>query len=190
MMYLLDGSPMGVHQPLSASMMSGQVALANFITPTGSKVYEPASVKVSNIVLAYIKNGIISDLSGNPEDVNKIREHYKMVAKKFNITSNNVLSFHAGIHPGCKYLADANDNPDHWANTVFTNPRILHFHTCGNYAGEVSWQIIDHTLTVNNRNLWQDGRLCVSDFEQTRQCLNNWPILQTMFSNPAQNIGL
>ena len=44
--------PMGVPQPLDASQMSGQVALARFLTPTGSKTYNPPSVPIHETVMA------------------------------------------------------------------------------------------------------------------------------------------
>ena len=183
--------PLGVPQPLDASEMSGRVALANFLTPTGSKMYEPASVKIDEVVFAEVQDGRIADLTGNINIVGDIRDHYQMVSKKFGIQDDNVHSFHAGIHPGCSYDTTAQADPDRWSNTVFTNPRVLHFHTCGDYApGEICWMIIDHTLSVDGKNLWQDGRMCLDDFDTTRQCLEDWPELKQMFAEPAQAIGL
>jgi len=183
--------PLGVHQPLDASQMSGRVALVNYLTPTGSKVYEPASLKIDDVVFADVKNGVISDFAGEKSIVGKIRDHYKMVSEKFDIRSDNVHSFHAGIHPGCAYSSPAANDPDRWSNTVFTNPRVLHFHTCGEYApGEICWMVIDHTFSVDGTNLWQQGRLCPEAFEATRQCLEDWPELIPLFANPAQSIGL
>jgi hypothetical protein len=183
--------PLGVPQPLNASQMSGRVALVNYLTPTGSKVYEPAAVEIEGIVFAEVSRGLISGFTGKKKTVEKIREHYKMVSEKFNIQGDNVHSFHAGIHPGCSYLSNATDDPDRWANTVFTNPRVLHFHTCGNYSpGEICWMIIDQTVSIDNKNLWEDGRLCINNFQQTRQCLKEWPELKSMFTSPEQTIGL
>lgn len=182
---------MGVPQPVRASGMSGQVALIDFLTPTGSKVYDPPSIQIDNTVIANIENGIIIDFDGGKDDVEKIERHYKMVSEKFSIQGNYVHSFHAGIHPGTSYLLKASHDPDRWANTIFTNPRILHFHTCGNYApGEICWMIIDHTLTVDNKILWDKGRLCVHEFHATRECLEKWSELVPMFAKPAQDIGV
>jgi hypothetical protein len=183
--------PLGVPHPLEASQMSGYVALAKYLAPTGSKVYDPASIEIEETVLAQVQNGIISGFKGNVNTIKKIEQHYEMVSKKFNIQGNNVHSFHAGIHPGCAYKADARENPDLWANTVFTNPRVLHFHTCGNYSpGEICWMIIDPTVSIDNKNLWEKGCLCVNDFASMRICLENWPELKPMFQNPSQDIGV
>ncbi|MBT4966384.1 MAG: hypothetical protein HOM79_09195 [Alphaproteobacteria bacterium] len=183
--------PLGVPQPLDASEMSGRVALTHFLTPTGSKMYEPASVPIDDIVFAEVQDGVITGFDGEPENVENIQGHYKMVSQKFGIRDDNVHSFHAGIHPGCNYTSTAAADPDRWSNSVFTNPRVLHFHTCGDYApGEICWMVIDHTLAVDGKNLWQDGRLCVEDFDLTRQCLEDWPQLKHMFEQPAMAIGL
>lgn len=183
--------PLGVPQPLHASEMSGRVALVNYLTPTGSKMYEPASIKINGVVFAEVEGGAIIDFTGQEDEVRRIRDHYKMVSEKFGIKDDNVHSFHAGIHPGCDYSWTAAKDPDRWSNTVFTNPRVLHFHTCGDYApGEICWVVIDHTLAVDGENLWQDGRLCPQAFAQTRQCLDDWPELIPLFANPALSIGL
>jgi len=183
--------PLGVPQPIDASGLSGRVALVNYLTPTGSKIYEPASIEINDVVFAHVESGKIVDFTGKKRDVNNIRNHYKKVSEQFNIQENNVHSFHAGIHPGNTYLTSAADDPDRWANTIFNNPRILHFHTCGNYPpGEICWMVIDQTLAVDDKNLWFEGRLRVKDFEQTRQCMEKWPELSPIFEHPAQAIGL
>jgi len=183
--------PLGVPQPTIASNMSGRVALVNYLTTTGSKFYEPASIEINDVVFANVTSGKIVDFTGNRRDVDKIKAHYKKVSEQFRIEENSVHSFHAGIHPGNTYLANAADDPDRWANTIFNNPRILHFHTCGNYPpGEICWMVIDQTLTVDDKNLWFEGRLCVKDFEQTRQCMEKWPELVPIFESPSQAIGL
>jgi hypothetical protein len=183
--------PLGVPQPLDASEMSGQVALTRYLTPTGSKMYEPPSVPIIDVVLAKVQDGVITGYSGDENSVQDIRGHYKMVSEKFGIRDDNVHSFHAGIHPGCSDFTTADADPDRWSNTVFTNPRVLHFHTCGEYApGEICWMVFDHTLAVDGTNLWQDGKLCVENFDLTRQCLDDWPELKPMFADPSRAIGL
>jgi len=183
--------PMGVPQPLDASGMSGRVALSRYLTPTGSKTYEPPSVPIEGIVMVDVSQGRIGGFEGDAGPVAEIRNHYKMVSEKFGIDADVIHSFHAGIHPGNAYNRMAEDDPDRWSNSVFTNPRILHFHTCGDYApGEICWMLIDHTLTVDGKALWLDGRLCVETFEQTARCLDDWPDLRPLFDSPSRAIGL
>ena len=183
--------PMGVPQPLDASQISGQVALARFLTPTGSKTYNPPSVPIHETVMAEVSNGRIAGLKGATEDMERVRRHYEMVAGLFGLDADIVHSFHAGIHPGSTYALEAGTNPDRWANSAFTNPRVLHIHTCGDYPpGEICWMVIDHTLTVDGKALWLDGRLCVESFEQTARCMDDWPELSLIFDSPSRAIGL
>ncbi len=182
--------PLGVPQPITAAHFSGQVALSRYLTPTGSMVYEPASVPLSKTTIAHIANGRITGFDGEKNDVAVIQAHYKDISDQFGIDRNIVHSWHAGIHPACVYTANAADNPDRWSNTVFGNPRILHFHTCGDYApAEISWIIIDQTVTIDGCPLWKHGRLCPEKFKKTAYCLEKWPQLKALFAHPAQEIG-
>lgn len=183
--------PLGVPLPLDALKFSGTIALSHFLTPTGSKSYHPPSVELEGITCVEVSEGRITGFQGDHQQVENIEAQYDMVANKFNIDRNIVHSWHAGIHPGCDYLAKASDDPDRWSNTVFTNPRFLHFHTCGNYApAEICWMVLDPTISVDGKNLWDQGRLELDRFTQTKACLDNWPELVPLFEKPSQGVGL
>ena len=183
--------PMAVPQPIIASDFSGQVALSGYLTSTGCKVYSPAVLKIDQPVFAQIESGKIKSFEGDPVLVSSIQNHYDSVARKFDIDAYIVHSWHAGIHPGCSYDYDATISPDHWSNTIFGNPRILHFHTCGNYApGEISWNVLDPSISVDGHKLWDNGRLNLPDVEPAAQCLDAWPILTALIANPCDQIGL
>ena len=183
--------PLGVPQPLSAKHFSGKVAISRYLTPTGSKVYKPACVPLLKTSFAHINQGRITGFEGDADEVKVIEKHYEYIAEKFGIDRDIVHSWHAGIHPACAYMADAAENPDRWSNTVFGNPRIVHFHTCGDYApAEISWIVIDHTITVDGQTLWDHGRLCLENFTKTAACLETWPELKKLFANPVQEIGV
>jgi hypothetical protein len=141
--------------------------------------------------MAEISAGRIVELRGEAAMVARIRHHHEMVANKFNLDGNAVHSFHAGIHPGSCYTKQAADDPDRWSNSVFTNPRVLHFHTCGTQApGEICWILIDHTLSVDGTDLWKSGRLCAHSFKEIRACLEVWPELAALIAAPSLAIGL
>ena len=61
--------PMLVPTPISANAFSGKVVLSKYLTPTGSKVYEPASIALSEDVLAIVEKGKISHFEGDKETV-------------------------------------------------------------------------------------------------------------------------
>jgi hypothetical protein len=49
---------------------------------------------------------------------------------------------------------------------------------------------IDHTISVDGKKLWENGRLRPDAFEATRHCLDRWPELKPLFANPSRSIGL
>ncbi len=183
--------PVGVPQPIEAADFSGWVALARYLTPTGSRVYDPPVVAIDRPVFAEVAAGRITGFSGDAAAAARARAHHDRVASLFGIDGDVVHSWHAGIHPGCAYPAEAAENPDRWSNTAFANPRFLHFHCCGAYApGEICWMVLDPTVLVDGRALWDRGRLRVADFPATRGCLDDWPELEQLFAKPSDQIGL
>ena len=182
--------PMGVPQPVDASGFTGQIALARFLTPTGSRVCDPAYLKINRPVIAEVTSGRITGFSGDQAEATRVGQHHQCVADLFDIDSNVVHSWHAGIHPGCAYNRTAAENPDRWSNTVFCNPRFLHFHTCGDYApGEICWMVLDPTVLVDGRALWENGRLRAEAFTQSQRCIDSWPELNALLAHPSDRVG-
>lgn len=183
--------PLGVPQPLAGQGFSGKVALARYLTPTGSQAYEPAFLKMEETVFAQLEAGRILSFFGHDVAVRSVEKHYAHVSRLFDIDPAAVHSWHAGIHAGCSYGWKAEDDPDRWSNTVFNSPRILHFHTCGAYApGEICWMLLDPTVRIDGTALWEDGCLRPERFAQTQSCLEQWPELLTLFKTPSMRIGV
>ena len=183
--------PLSVPVPIPAEQFSGRIAVARYLTPTGSRVYEPAWLKIEKPVLAEIKSGRIVNFEGDRPSAAAIRRHHRRVAQQFSIDDDRIHSWHAGIHPGCYCDTTADEDPDLWSNTVFGNPRILHFHTCGDYApGEICWLLVDATVCIDGKALWHKGRLCTETFSRTNECVANWPELGLLLDEPYGAIGL
>ena len=89
--------PLGVPQPLNACQMSGYVALDKYLTPTGSKVYSPASIEIKQTVLAQIQNGIISQEA--PISLETV--WIKGGAEKWNFLKNQIVELGRAGYPGC-----------------------------------------------------------------------------------------
>ncbi len=183
--------PLAVPAPVMASEFSGKVALAQYLTTTGSMPYEPAALNFDDVVFAEVSRGQIIGFSGPAETVNRIERHYDHVAGLYGLERNVVHSWHAGIHPACAYFDRIEDDPDRWSNNIFANPRYLHIHTCGNYApGEICWMVLDPTVSVDGVNLWEDGKLKLLDFPVAAERLSGWPELQRLFDSPEQRLGV
>ena len=183
--------PLGVPQPLDGAGFSGRVAVARYLTPTGSRVYEPPALALEGTIQAEVEAGRIAGFTGERDEVARVRAHYERVAGEFGIDWDVVHSWHAGIHPASAYGADVAEDPDRWSNSVFTNPRFVHFHTCGDYApGEICWNVLDPSIAIDGVALWDKGRLRPAAFPRTKACLETWPELAALFAAPSDAIGL
>lgn len=152
--------PLSVPAPVPATGFSGQVVLAGHLTPTGSRCYDPPCMELSRPVTAHVDDGRILGFDGDRATVGRVRAHYDRVAQRFGIAPDRVHSWHAGIHDACTFSGRIEDDPDLWSNTVFGNPRYVHFHTCGDYPpGEICWMVENPTIRVDGRAVWDNGSL-------------------------------
>lgn len=182
--------PMSVFTPVPAHSFSGRVALAGFLTGTGSRYYPDYTVEFEGPVAALFRNGRLTGFDGAVGDVRRANRHYDYVAGLFGIERDFVHSWHAGIHPGCGYPWDMRQNMERWGGVAFGNPRLLHFHTCGAYApGEISWNMIDPTIAIDGIRVWEDGVLHVDRLPGGREIIAPYPCARALFDAPDPNIG-
>ena len=76
---------MGVPKPVLANGFTGVVKLTHYLTPAGSKVYQPDFLELPDIVTAHIDGTRIADITGPADLVAAFRRHYEQVAAKFGL---------------------------------------------------------------------------------------------------------
>ena len=183
--------PMLVPQPIPAMGFSGSVALCRFLIGTGSRFYEPYYLPLEADVLAHVEHNSIARFEGKAEEVARVKQHYLHVAQHLSISPWYVHSWHAGIHPGCDFNHNALSDLLRWSGSAFGNPRLLHFHTCGEYApGEISWNIIDPTIYIDDIAVWEDGSLYPERLESCAEILSHHPNLASLYAHPYREIGI
>lgn len=183
--------PMLISRPIPAAGMHGRVALSRFLVGTGSRFYDPYCLPLTDVVFARVDGDRILGFEGEPDEVSKVAQHYAHVSELFAIDAHCVHSWHAGIHPGCHFQPRAESDILRWSGTAFGNPRILHFHTCGNYApGEISWNILDPTIRIDDVAIWEDGRLYPERLAGSDQIRQQHPELMKLYEYPRREVGL
>jgi hypothetical protein len=183
--------PLGVPAPTAADGFAGDVMLAGWLTSTGNHAYAPSIATIRAPVRAEIAGGRLVALHGAADDVETVRAHHDRVGALFGLDPARVHSWHAGIHPGCAYAAPAANDPDRWSNSVFSNPRFLHFHTCGDTPpGEISWMIADPTIRLDGAALWREGRLDPDAVPEIAALTRDEPALAALLSAPCDAVGL
>ncbi len=183
--------PMSVFAPVDAKGFHGRVAVAHLLCGTGSRYYAPFGLRLGSTLHAVIGDGRLLRFEGEPAEVAQAEAHYAHVAGLYRIDGGIVHSWHAGIHPGCAFRGSAHDSHERWSGSAFGNPRLLHFHTCGAYApGEICWNIVDPTVTVDGVPVWEAGRIRLEAVPGAAAVLEGHPGLADLFAQPDQRIGL
>lgn len=183
--------PLSVFAPIPAGHFSGRVALAGFLTGTGSRYYDPYHLTFDGPLFAHLDAGRLTRFEGAARDVARAEAHYDHVARLYGLDRNAVHSWHAGIHPGCGFPWDMARHIERWGGTAFGNPRVAHFHTCGAEApGEISWNVVDPTITLDGVPLWEDGTFHAHRLPGGAEVLAAYPDIAAMFARPDRAIGL
>ena len=183
--------PMSIFAPLPASGFAGRVAVARFLVGTGSHYYEPYALPLDGVIFAEFDGGVLHGFSGDANGVSRARAHYERVGELVGVDPFSVHSWHAGIHPGCAYPMAAAANYERWSCGAFGNPRILHFHTCGDYApGEICWNVIDATIVVDGVAVWEEGVLHADRIDGGADIMRRYPDAAALFRSPRRLIGI
>ena len=188
---VIDRFPMGIPRPVMNDGFSGQVVLARYLTPTGSRVYHPDTLALDAPVTAHFEGNRITEFTGPADMVRAVTAHYQHIADAFGLDGWYIDSWHAGIHPLMAYDKPLAHDPVRWSGAGFQHPRLLHFHTCGSAPpGEISWIVVDPTITIDGVALWENGRLHPERFAPTRRILDMAPDLAAACKYQNRQIGL
>ncbi len=183
--------PMSIFTPVPTLHFSGRIAQNGFLVGTGSQYYTPYACALKETLFVDFEGNSITEFRGCEEDISTAENHYKFVAKKYGIDPYFVHSWHAGIHPACQFTAPASESFERWSGSAFGNPRLLHFHTCGEYPpGEISLNIVDPTIVVDGEALWESGQLHPNRLPGGSSILCKYPTIARIFESPSSDIGL
>lgn len=181
--------PLSVFSPVPAAGFAGTIAIAGFLTGTGKTYYDPYDLPLSDVLSIRFDGNRITGFDG--ADGADAARHYDSVGRKLGIDALHVHSWHAGMHPGCDWRHEAGTNLSRWGGGAFGNPRLLHFHTCGDHApGEISLNVIDPTIALDGVAVWDNGRLYPERVPGGAAILERYPCAAEVFANPAQGVGL
>lgn len=181
--------PLSVFSPILADGFSGRVALPGFLTGTGVRYYDPFTVTFSGEVFAHFEGGRFTRFTG--AEAGRATDHLMSVAGRYGLDHRAVHSWHAGIHPGCRFDGPAARSYEAWSGSAFGNPRILHFHTCGaEPPGEICWNVIDPTVEADGIALWHEGVFRPELVPGGQEVLDQCPELRRAFETPEREIGL
>ena len=183
--------PVSVFTPAPMTGFEGRMAQVGFLVGTGSHYYQPYACGLDETLYVNFRDSRITGFDGTPGDVAAARAHYERVGGTLGIDTYFMHSWHAGIHPGCNYPMPAAENFERWSNGAFGNPRLLHFHTCGNYPpGEISLNVADPTIRVDGVAIWEAGILHPQRLAGGAAMLEQFPCAARAFRAPASEIGL
>ncbi|MYJ87079.1 MAG: hypothetical protein F4044_05125 [Rhodobacteraceae bacterium] len=183
--------PMLVFSPISAKDYSGKIAIPGFLIGTSCNYYPDYFLELEETLFVMFEGERLLGFEGKASDVDRANSHLDFVSERYGLDRNRVFSWHAGIHPGNVYHENARINPMVWCSTCFGNPRLLHFHTCGNEPpGEISWNVLDPTICVDGVEIWTEGKFNPHTVPGATMILDQNPEIKELMDHPGREIGL
>ncbi len=183
--------PMMVFSPISSNSFKGKLAVPGFLVGTCCNFYPNYFLELDETLFVFFEGERLLGFEGKPSDVEKANNHYDYVSERFGLDRNRVFSWHAGIHPGNIYTESFKVNPSVWCSTSFGNPRLLHFHTCGNQPpGEIAWNVVDPTISVDGIEIWSNGKFNPQKLPGVNEILDQYPDIKQLIDHPGREIGL
>ena len=184
--------PMGVPQAVLAEAFTGRVALARYLTPTGNRSYEPASLTVDKTVFAAVEKGRITGYEGDAQTVSDVQKPLQ--------DGVGYLRYRPGFRSflACRYSCGGGVSTSPRPTiptggpTTSSRTRVSCISTPAvpmRRAKSAGW-CWTPTVSVDGTNLWQDGRLCLDAFAPLRREAEKWPVLSEILANPSDAIGL
>lgn len=186
----LSRFPMLVFAPVPGDGFSGRIVQGGFVVGTGAHFYEPYALALDSPVSVLVEEGRMIGFEGNASDVSRVRAHYNRIGDLFGVDPFRLHSWHAGIHPGCFFTGPAARDFQRWSGSAFGNPRLMHFHTCGDSApGEISLNLLDPTITLDGADVWSAGRFDPALLPGGAEILRGCPELAELFAAPERRVG-
>ncbi len=183
--------PMLVFSPISAIGFSGKIAIPGFLVGTSTNFYPNYLLELEETLFVVFEGERLVRFEGKASDVDRANAHLDFVSERYGLDRNRVFSWHAGIHPGNIYHENARINPMVWCSSCFGNPRLLHFHTCGNEPpGEISWNVLDPTISVDGVEIWTEGKFNPHTVPGATTILDRSPDIKELMDHPEREIGL
>ncbi|HVZ54319.1 MAG TPA: hypothetical protein VG986_20310 [Pseudolabrys sp.] len=151
--------PIGTHRPTSSMQARGRLAVRWF-TSASLHDFGSQGIKLEEPIMLEFADGKIRGFTGNQRLIDKTVDYLEEVGNKTHKEGMMINSWHAGINPQTySPWNDDNDSLEAWMNVAHNSPHILHFHAIGeSIPGELSVPIIDPTVTMDDKKMWQGGR--------------------------------
>ena len=160
--------PGGVHSPVVAVATDG-VIVADHIAKFGT-------MNTVDPLVLELKEGRVASVKGG-DDEGKMRD-------AINGTDGFIDSWHAGVNPKTIVPIARTDNPVEWYTYSHCSPLIVHFHV-GRSHDPVDVACFNHTITVDDYLLYDNGQLSIWDHPDVDRAIRNCNMPASMFDTSA-----
>lgn len=181
--------PIGTHRPTSSMNARGRLAVRWF-TSASLHDFGSQGIKLDEPIMLEFADGKITGFTGNQKVINRTIGYLEEVGNRTKKEGLMINSWHAGINPQTYSPWRDDDSLEAWMNVAHNSPHILHFHAIGEaIPGELSVPIIDPTVSMDDKIMWQQGRFLPLDRPEFTAMTRRYQDSERAFQDSGQ-IGI
>ena len=175
-MFTLELFPVMIFPPINFSQLNGSLVLNHFLTSTSTREYTDSVLRLPSPVIAEIVDCRMTGFQGDEKVIAAIKTQLERAAAITGGDPYRINSWHTGINNHTFFKGDPYENLERWGTVAYGSPRYTHFHAAGHDPGDVSINLFDISIQVEDQLLWKDGKFVFLDH----------PHIQSLFTEAGQ----
>jgi len=187
--FTLELFPVMIFPPVDCISVNGQLVIDRFLMSTSVHQYDDSLLYLDSPVTATIEDSVMIAFDGDSKVVAELRQQLERAAAITGGSAYLLNSWHTGINPHTFFDGNPYDNLEHWGTVSYGSPRYTHFHTAGIDPGDVSINLLDASISFDDKLYWDQGKFVYLD-EPNIQLMLGEEGRQSLRSSTVGDIGL
>lgn len=179
--------PVMIFPPINFHVLNGRLMLDHFLTSSSTRAYEDSVLRLDTPIGVTVEDCRMVEFEGKPELIDRVRAQLERAAAITGGDPYRLNSWHTGINPYTFYSDDPFIDLERWGSVAFGSPRYTHIHAAGNDPGDISIQVFDASISLDDSLYWKHGRFLFLDQPDLRKQFDTRPMPD---SSTRLSIGL
>jgi hypothetical protein len=174
--FSLDLFPVLIFPPVHFYALEGRLVLDHFLMSSSTRAYEDSVLILDSPIGVTVENNRMTLFEGDSRLVDRVCAQLERAAAITGGDPYQLNSWHTGINPYTFYADDPYADLERWGTAAFGSPRYTHIHAAGHDPGDISIQLFDASISLDDALYWKQGQFLFLDQPDLRMRFDTPPI--------------
>ena len=170
--FTLELFPVMIFPPIVFSKLSGQLIIERFIMSTSVRQYDDSVFYLDSPVAVTVEDSRMVDFDGDSSVIVGLQSQLERAAAITGGDPYRLNSWHTGINPYTFFEGNPYDHLERWGTVSYGSPCYTHFHTAGFDPGDASINLLNASISFDDKPFWDEGRFVYLDRAEIRSQLD------------------